>query len=148
MGLEIAIKAAWVAAGLAIMWLAWSLGIGKLDEPGPGLMSIGLGALIAIIGAAQLSAQLLSRTSATTEPLSRSAVLRVGGVVLLMAIYIFAFEQVGFVITTFVLLTVLFGGLAGMRWGWSVLLAAVLTLGNYGVFKLLLGTQLPAGILG
>jgi putative tricarboxylic transport membrane protein len=149
---ERVIKAAWTVAGLAIIWLAWKMGVGRLDEPGPGLMSVGLGALIAAIGLAQLVAGVTKGLSvevdSKVEPWTRLGVMRVAGVVALLVIYVALFERVGFVVTTFVLLTVLFGALAGIRWLWAVVLAAALTAANYGLFKMLLGTQLPAGIFG
>jgi len=145
---EVFIKAAWTAAGLAVVWLAWTLGIGRLDEPGPGLMSFWLGILIAAIGAWQLFALLAARQPSAIEPWTRGGVLRVATVVVLLTVYILLFEVVGFVLTTFVLLTVLFGVLAGIRWHWAVVLGAVLTSANYGLFKMLLGTQLPTGIFG
>ncbi len=141
-------KAAWTLAGLSIIWLAWEMGIGRLDEPGPGLMSVGLGALIAAIGLAQFVAGITKASSAQIEPWTCTGVMRIAGVVVLLAVYVALFERVGFVFTTFVLLTVLFGALAGIRWIWAIVLGATLTGANYGLFKMLLGTQLPAGIFG
>lgn len=148
MTVEIAIKAVWTATGLAIVWLAFALGVGTIDEPGPGLMSVGLGALIAVVGGSQLIALVAARGTTESEPWTRTGVLRVAAVVVLLAVYVALFERIGFVLTTFVLLTVLFGALAGIRWGWAILLGAALTAANYGLFKMVLGTQLPAGIFG
>lgn len=148
MAVAIATRLFWTLLGLAIMALAWKLGVGKLDEPGPGLMSVGLGALIAVIGGVRLVGEIVTRRPSVIEPWTLSGVLRVGAVVLLLAIYIALFEKVGFIVTTFVLLAILFGIFAGLRWIWAVVLAAALALGNYGLFKLLLGTQLPAGLFG
>jgi hypothetical protein len=45
-------------------------------------------------------------------------------------------------------MTVLLVAFAQLRWVWALSLAAALSVSNYALFKLLLGTQLPAGILG
>ena len=148
MAVAIATRLFWTLLGLAIMALAWKLGVGRLDEPGPGLMSVGLGALIAAIGGVRLVGEIVTRRPSVIEPWTLSGALRVGAVVLLLAIYIALFEKVGFIVTTFVLLAILFGAFAGLRWIWAVVLAAALAFGNYGLFKLLLGTQLPAGLFG
>jgi len=148
MAIDLAIRILWTAVGIAIMWLAWSLGVGKLDEPGPGLMSFGLGALITIVGFSRVLSHLVLKNFSEIEPWTKVAVGRVSAVVLLLIVYIALFEQVGFIVMTFALLLVLFAGFAGIRWTWSAALAAVLSLGNYVLFKVLLGTQLPAGVFG
>jgi len=134
--------------GLAVAYLAWQLGVGGLAEPGPGLMSFGLGIAIAGISVFRLGAVVLGRGLSDIEPWTRSGLLRIAGVVGLLALYVAVFEFLGFIVATSALLLVLFGGFAGFRWGWSVVLAVAVTLANYVIFKSLLGTQLPAGIFG
>lgn len=148
MAVELTTKALWAILGLALIYLSRQLGIGQVDAPGPGLMSMLLGVLIAVVAAGGFILQLVSRARAPREPWPMSAILRVGSVVALLVLYIVLLERLGFVIVTFVLLAVLFGAFAGIRWYWSLVLAAAFSGANYALFKLLLGTQLPAGLLG
>jgi putative tricarboxylic transport membrane protein len=149
MMLELITKLLWAAVGGAIIWLASGLGIGSVDEPGPGMMSVGLGIIMVLIGLGGAARQLLSRRAEWPAlPWSNAMILRVAGVVVLLAVYIVLFEKIGFLIMTFALMAVLLSAFAQLRLVWALSLAAALSISNYALFKLLLGTQLPAGILG
>jgi hypothetical protein len=168
MAVELIAKLLWAAAGFAIIWLAAGLGVGGVDEPGPGMMSLGLGIVMVLIGLGGASKQILGAFSGKADPgspqkmrppeeasaelpsppWSNAMVIRVGAVVVALAVYIFLFEKIGFLVLTFVLMTALLIAFAQLRWMWALTLAALLSISNYALFKLLLGTQLPAGILG
>ncbi len=142
----------WIAAGLFIAWLAVQMGVGRLDEPGAGMMSAGLGGVIALIGLGGIINLLMKRAlpqdPSTQEPWTRDMLLRIAGIVLLLIIYVVLFERIGFLVLTSVLMAILFGGFAGIRWIWAIPLAVTLAAANYALFTLALGTQLPPGILG
>lgn len=149
MTIELIGKCLWVAAGLVIAWLAVKMGVGRLDEPGAGMMSAGLGGVIALIGLGGIVNLLMKRTPALLqEPWTRDMVVRIAGVILLLIIYVVLFERVGFPVLTSVLMTILFGGFGGIRWIWAISLAVTLATANYALFTLALGTRLPAGIFG
>ena len=149
MMLELITKLLWAAVGGAIIWLASGLGIGSVDEPGPGMMSVGLGIVMVLIGLGGAAKQLLSRRPEwPSPPWSNAMILRAAGVVVLLAAYIALFEKIGFLILTFALMAALLTAFAQLRLVWALSLAAALSISNYALFKLLLGTQLPAGILG
>jgi putative tricarboxylic transport membrane protein len=148
MAVELTTKALWTIVGLALIFLARALGVGQLDAPGPGLMSLGIGIVITAVGASGFIFQLMHRSEAAFEPWSRMAIARLCGVIALLVLYVALFERVGFLLLTFALLAILFALFANMRWYWALALAAILAGANYAVFKLLLGTQLPAGLLG
>jgi putative tricarboxylic transport membrane protein len=149
MAIELTAKLLWAAVGFAIIRLAAGLGVGNVDEPGPGMLSLGLGAIIVLIGLGGAAKLLIMRKAElSSQPWSRAMIVRVAGVVVLLAAYIAVFEKIGFLISTFALMAALLLAFAQLRWMWAVTLAAVLSISNYALFKLLLGTQLPAGILG
>ena len=99
-------------------------------------------------GPAEARRLLGPRVEPSLPPWSKAASLRIAGVVILLAAYIALFERVGFLVLTFALLSVLLLVFAKLRWAWAIGLAALMSIANYALFKLLLGTQLPAGILG
>jgi putative tricarboxylic transport membrane protein len=149
MAIELTAKLLWAAVGFAIIWLAAGLGVGNVDEPGPGMMSLGLGIIIVLVALGGAARQLLTRRAdLLSPPWSTAMIVRVAGVVVLLAAYIAVFEKIGFLISTFALMAALLIAFAQLRWMWAVTLAAALSISNYALFKLLLGTQLPAGILG
>jgi putative tricarboxylic transport membrane protein len=149
MAVELIANLFWVLIGTAIAWLAREMGIGTFGEPGAGMISVGLGALIAMIGAWGLAKILVKgHQGEATEPWTWEIALRIASVVGSLIVYVALFEKIGFLILTTVLLTGLLGFLGGIRWRWAAPLAVILAASNYAVFKLLLGTQLPAGVLG
>jgi hypothetical protein len=149
MPIELITRLLWAAVGGAIIWLAAGLGVGSVDEPGPGMMSVGLGIVMVLIGLGGATKQLLSRRAEwPSPPWSNAMILRAAGVVVLLAAYIALFEKIGFLILTFALMAALLTAFAQLRLVWALSLAAALSISNYALFKLLLGTQLPAGILG
>src|SRR5262249_27005512 len=108
MAIELITKLLWALVGIAIIWLASGLGIGSVDEPGPGMMSVGLGMLMVLIGLGGAVKQLLERRRELPLLLwSNGMIIRVTGVVVLLAAYILLFEKIGFLITTFALLAIL-----------------------------------------
>jgi len=149
MAIALVAKLCWVGIGLAIAWLAIRAGIGSFGEPGAGMISAGLGGVIALIGLGGI-VRLLSKRGAAEpiEPWTKAMVARIGIVLVLLVAYVALFERVGFLVLTAVLLAILFGFLGGIRWRWAIPLAVVLAASNYALFKLALGTQLAAGILG
>src|SRR5215470_5419510 len=131
----------WVVLGLAIAALAARIGIGSIDEPGAGMMSVGLGLLMAAIGLGSGARLLLGQSAPLpAQPWTRDMIVRIGGVIVLLMVYVALFERVGFLLTTFALMSVLLLTFAQLRWMWALTLAALLSVSNYALFKLLLGT--------
>ncbi len=155
MAIELISKVLWFVVGLVIVWLAIGMGVGRLDEPGAGMMSVGFGGVIALLGLGGIVHLLIKRRPVQSEnpgqpqePWTRAMLWRIGGVLVLLVVYVALLERVGFVLLTAALMSVLFGAYAGIRWVWAIPLATGLAVANYALFKLALGTQLPAGILG
>jgi hypothetical protein len=57
-------------------------------------------------------------------------------------------ERLGFVLTTFLLLSFLLGLIEGTHWGKSFGVAGAAALGSYAIFELWLKIRLPHGIFG
>lgn len=82
--------------------------------------------------------------------LGRDGWMRVAKLVILLAVFPFAFNFLGFLVSAFILLALMIRmfDMEGEVSLWkAVLLAAVITGAIYGVFVVLLKTQLPAGAL-
>lgn len=154
----------WIVLGLVIAWLSRTQGLGSAEEPGPGVFGLGLGLMMAGIGMAQLVAAVVrgvharpadqvpgdcaTAPAATATATASLVTLRMLALCATLVVYFFLFERLGYPLATFVLMLVLFIGFAQRPWKQSTLLAACSVALTYGVFKYLLGTQLPAGLLG
>jgi len=63
-------------------------------------------------------------------------------------LYGFFLERLGFVFSTFVLMSFLLGWIEGTNWARSLAVASAAALASYGIFELWLKIRLPKGIFG
>jgi putative tricarboxylic transport membrane protein len=138
----------WIGLGLLVMILSYRLGLGGLHNPGPGLMPFLLGCFLSAIAGyfllAFLSRKQTQEAAANAEE-GRIHVRRLCLVLASLFAYALLLEPLGFLITTFLVLVILFGTLEN-RWS-TMLIASLLTaLIAYFLFRYL-GVQFPKGIL-
>lgn len=141
---EMVIAVVLALTGGAMTWGAGRMPAGSLAVPGPGFFPAILGVLLVLAGLGVLVSALRRSDNRVHVSLGNGDVL---AVVLALAIVPPLFENLGAPLVFAVFLTGLFWRLAGVRW-W---LACVAGVGGSGIawvlFSLLLGVQLPAGIL-
>ena len=138
----------WIGLGLLVMILSYRLGLGGLRNPGPGLMPFLLGFFLCVIASyfvlTFLSRKQTREDTADTEE-GRIKVWRLCLVLASLFAYALLLEPLGFLITTFLVLVILFGTLDNRRS--TILIASLLTaLIAYFLFRYL-GVQFPRGIL-
>jgi len=107
-------------------------------------------AVLGVIGGLTFFGLLASRqlgTSATAEDTSRAGLQRVAEVLAGVLFYLLAAEAVGFVITAWVLVSVLTWRMGG-GWRAGLLVATVVVPVVYHVFAVLLRVPLPRGVFG
>jgi putative tricarboxylic transport membrane protein len=139
----------WIGLGFFVMILSHNLGLGGLRNPGPGLMPFLLGFFLCMVSFYVLILSLRRKeetdSAAQTE---QGGQVRLGKLCLVLAslfVYALLLEPLGFLVTTFLVLVILFRTL-NSRWR-PVLVASVLTaLTAYFLFSYL-GVQFPKGIL-
>jgi putative tricarboxylic transport membrane protein len=69
-------------------------------------------------------------------------------VLLSLLLYAFFLERLGFVLTTFFLLSFLLGWIEGTNWARSLAVASATVLASFAIFELWLKIRLPKGIFG
>ena len=74
--------------------------------------------------------------------------VKIALVLLFLLLYAFLLERLGFVLTSFLLLSFLLGWIEQAGWTRSLGVAAVAALGSFAVFELWLKIRLPKGIFG
>ncbi len=123
--------------------------IGKLSSPKIGFFPFFLAILLGILSLVLLG-QAIKMRGEGEIPLWVSSgrgkifMLTVG----VLFIFPIFFERLGYLISTFLLIALLFGAIGQKKW-WVVIIVAVFsTLASYLVFAILLKTPLPVGILG
>ena len=124
------------------------LPLGSFNDPGPGFLPLLVGILLGVLS-------VICFLQARREGLpsgawfSRERWKNLAWVLAALLAYAAVLDLLGFLVSTFLLLVVLFRcGLEPQRWAWAIGGSAIASLSCYVVFELWLHTQLPPGILG
>lgn len=139
-----------LAVGLLTIWLATDLDVGTLRLVGPGAMPIAVGvAMIGLATALIVRAVRRPEVAAEEEPPDTWGYARVAAVIVLIGLFILALPTAGFLISSFALMYVFYAIGVGRPFSLFALVAALVSsVAAYGLFVLILGVRLPAGILG
>ena len=144
----------WVALGLFVsIWSYAKLGIGKFNAPGSGLFPFALGILFTVLALYRLLMRALPASGESAE-VSAQEESNEGGVrykklifvMVAMFGYALLLEPLGFLITTFLAMTILFQSAGVSRWSRAALYAVIVVLITYFLFTYL-GVRFPPGVL-
>jgi putative tricarboxylic transport membrane protein len=144
-GADAAAALVWLGIGAGVGWAGWRLGLGAINDPGPGFVLFWVGLIMAGLALVVLGAALRAPAGAS----ALWAGTRWPKVVLVLAallVYAWGLPRLGFLLTTTLVLISLFKVVEPQRW-WVALAGAVTSaVVGYVVFKIWLGAQLPAGL--
>ncbi len=140
----------WLVVGIGIAISSLKYGFGTLHEPGPGFITFFAGAFLIILSFALFLSSFKSREDQSNlqslwAGLDPGKVLYV--IVLLVA-YTLLLKPIGFLISTFFLLSLLFRIKGTYRLKTVFLMSLLVTMGSYIIFEIWLKAQLPKGVLG
>lgn len=137
----------WTALGILACYGAIRLGVGTATEPGSGFIFFWSGLILVVLSLIALAESL--REGDAEKPGTGALNWRKIVLVLLaLLLYAFVLERLGFVLTTFLLLSFLLGLIEGTHWGKSFGVAGAAALASYAIFELWLKIRLPHGIFG
>jgi putative tricarboxylic transport membrane protein len=141
----------WVILGAIVAFGSYRLGLGRLLEPGPGLMPCVLGAVMCVLALFKLAGQRRADRKSKDAREGNLAGLRrgIGSIaVVCVALFAYAFllELLGYLIITFVVMAFLLRAAGSTRWLSILTYSAVITLVSYFGFSYL-GTRFPPGLL-
>ncbi len=137
----------WVAAGLLACYGATRLGLGSVTEPGAGFIFFWSG-LILVVLSLIVFADSFRATADTAREIGEMNWTKIALVLLSLLLYAFLLEKLGFVLTTFVLVSFLLGCVEGINWFRSLGVACAAALASYAMFELWLKIRLPKGLFG
>ncbi len=140
----------WLAIGIGITLGSLKYGFGSLHEPGAGFITLFAGAILSL-----LSIGLFLSSLRRGEPRKRLGVLweglevgKVFYVLGFLVIYVLVLNHLGFLVSTFLLLSFLFRVKANYRLLKVIVMSVLITGASYLLFEVWLKVQLPKGILG
>jgi putative tricarboxylic transport membrane protein len=142
----------WLFIGLGLsIWTVTSYEIGHLTQPGTGYLPLALGIILVLLSLILLIGRMKKAggTEQSSPPdFHPEGWKRVAYTVLVLVVAAFFLEQVGYLLTFFLLIMLLMKGVERQSWKRVLLTALLTTAGVYVVFVLLLEVQLPLGFLG
>ena len=140
----------WILLGIVITVSSFFYGVGSFSTPGPGFITFGAGAILTVLSLLLW----VSAGRSKGSPLSLRSLWegRQTGkafyILVLLVVYMLLLSPLGFLISTFFLLILLFRIQAPYSLKNVVLLSAASTLASMIVFDFWLGVQLPRGFVG
>jgi heme A synthase len=142
----------WLTIGMYIAIKGYLLGLGNLHHPGPGFIFFVAALFLIILSAIDIigtSIRKLGKDEDRNEhpwtDLRWEKVLMVAGVLLA---YILSFDILGFFLSTFFLMVLLFKGVEFTKW-WIAILSSLITISiSYGIFNVWLKVPFPTGFMG
>jgi putative tricarboxylic transport membrane protein len=137
----------WIALGILVCYGASRLGLGRVTEPGSGFIFFWSGLILVFLSLLDFAHSLRS-TEEMVQERAKMDWVKIALVILSLMLYAFFLERLGFVVTTFVLLSFLLGWIERTRWTRSLGIASAAALGSFAIFELWLKIRLPKGIFG
>jgi putative tricarboxylic transport membrane protein len=139
----------WIFVALLICIESARLPLGSLGDPGPGLLPLGAGAILGMLSCVCYAQARLTKSQGVTQAWFPQERWKGLGLVLSALIgYAICLEFLGFLLTTFFLMIILFRGVEPQKWTVTILGSALTSFLSYALFQLWLKTQLPTGIFG
>jgi putative tricarboxylic transport membrane protein len=142
----------WIIIGLAVMVVSYQMSLGTLHTPGPGLLPFLLGSLLIVVSLPILIGSLLLFRK--TVPESRAAEIWAGVefknvliIIISLVAYALLLEKLGFILTAFLFLFVLFATFDFQRWLFALGVSSVTIFITYILFNVVLRVELPSGLL-
>jgi putative tricarboxylic transport membrane protein len=137
----------WVALGILVCYGAVRLGVGTAPEPGSGFIFFWSGLILVVFSLIAFAESLRSGEEANRE-VGAVNWRKITFVLLALLLYAFFLEKLGFVLTTFVLMSFLLAMIEGKHWSKSLGVAGAAAAGSFAIFELWLKIRLPHGIFG
>jgi hypothetical protein len=137
----------WLVIGLVIVGWSATFPFGRLAQPGPALLPILCGVVLAVLGAILVVTARRRPAGAPVGP-DRVEAMRIVWTVVGVAAAALVLERVGFTATLFGLVSFLLLVVAGRRWTVAVAYAAVTAAACAVIFRFVLGVELPRGWFG
>jgi len=139
----------WFLFSLFISYESYKLGLGSINQPGPGFLFFWTGIVVAIL-AFVVIVKALGKPAEREVPeqgLEKKNITKVVLVLVSLFIYAVVMEKLGFFISTLLLFVFLLGFVEKKKWWVAILISFVVTFLSYLIFETGLQSQLPKGIL-
>jgi putative tricarboxylic transport membrane protein len=146
----------WAAGFLLLLGVvatveSWRLVVGEVGKPGAGFFPFYLALGLALTSFALVVRSFLSRAAekgSAPGPIDARAIGKIAWIMSGLFFYAYAFEKIGFLLSTFLVMVFLFRAVAAFDWRLTLGGASASAFLSYLLFKVWLQVQLPAGPWG
>ncbi len=137
----------WFALGLLVCYGGSRLGVGRVTDPGSGFIFFWSGFVLALLSLMVFTDSLREVTPEAQE-IGGTNWAKISLVLGALVLYALVLEKLGFILVTFVLLSVLLRLSGGTGWLRVLGISSAAALGSFALFELWLKIRLPKGIFG
>jgi putative tricarboxylic transport membrane protein len=143
----------WLIVGVYTIISAYQLGLGRMRQPGPGFIFLLAALSLVILNTIDLALSFIAKPKTEKEKRDEPVWLNIRWQKIFLtligiSVYICAFNFLGFLLSTFLLMIFLFKTVEPTKW-WVALTSSLITiLISYALFRLWLKVPFPQGILG
>lgn len=137
----------WVVLGILVCYGAVRLGLGSVTEPGSGFIFFWSGLILVLLSLVALAESMRPSEEGNPE-IGEMNWAKIALVLLCLLLYALFLERLGFLVTTFVLLSFLLGLIEDTAWWRAFGVAGAAVLASFAIFELWLKIRLPKGIFG
>jgi putative tricarboxylic transport membrane protein len=139
----------WLLVSILVFAESIRIGVGTVQNPGMGFMTFGASGILGVLSLVLVFQASLRRKDVPHKPLFAGRMWRrVLFVLLALTIYARVMPILGYLISTFLLMSLLFWILERKRIGFVLLYALLATLFTHLVFSKWLNCQFPHGLFG
>jgi putative tricarboxylic transport membrane protein len=139
----------WFLFSLFVSYASYRLGLGSVNQPGPGFFFFWTGIAVALLSLVVVLKSF--GTQAPEEgkeaPTGKRTTTKIILVLVALFLYAVLMEWLGFLIVTLLLFMFLLGVIEKKRWWFTLLVSLAVTVLAYLLFEVGLQSQLPKGIL-
>lgn len=137
-----------LVVSIAVFVGSVQLGIGTARQPGPGFITLGASGLLGIISLI-IFLKTFVKKEQSGEAIFRGTLwwrVALSGIMILG--YALVMPTLGYLITTFLLMFLLYSMIHEQKWYWVIISSLLSSLGSYYLFSKLLNCQFPDGLFG
>ena len=139
----------WLLVSILVFAESLRIGIGTVQNPGMGFVAFGASGILGILSLVLFLQASLRKEDTPSKPLfARTLWRRVLFVLLALTVYARVMPELGYLISTFLLMSLLFWVLERGRIGFVLLYSLLATIFTHLVFSKWLNCQFPHGLFG
>lgn len=137
----------WLAIGAYVAWSGWKLDLGKLSEPGSGFALFWLGLIMCALSANEVVKAAVKGGETFAELWKDTRWQKVLLVTVMLLVFGFAFEAIGFIVCSLAMLLILMLFVDPVEPRRAILVSVLSTFVVWATLTEALKIQMPAGVL-